>query len=165
MFETVKTPQHMAEIRISKSPFVADVSSSLKPVDIKVIPIMASSPESAFIRLILSFKIRIARKIVKIMDVLERTEAFADVVSFCPKNWDIKPNMFKRPRNATELFFKIENFLSDISIIKIAKKEAKANLINKRSRGFENFRAYLIIGKEVLQRNEAMRIKIILSIF
>lgn len=69
--------------------------------------------------------------------------------------------MFKRPRNAMELFFKIENFLSDISIIKIAKKEAKANLINKRSRGSENSRAYLIIGKEVLQRNEAMRTRII----
>lgn len=62
-----------------------------------------------------------------------------------------------------EGFFKTMNFLSVKRIIIIAKKEAKANLINKRSRGLENLKAYLIIGKDVLQRKEDIRIKIILS--
>lgn len=160
----VKTAQHIAESRIKKSPLVVELNSSLKPVEINVTPVIASNPAIAFFKLILSFKITMARSAVNIIDVLERTEAFEDVVNLCPKNWHMKPIVFKKPRNAIELFLSIENFFSDKIIIKNAVKEAKANLIYKRSRGSENFRAYLIIGKEVLQRNEEIRIKITFSI-
>ncbi len=160
----VKNAQHIAERRINKSPFVVMLNSNLKPVEIKVIPAIVSNPAMAFLKSAFSFKIRMARKALNIIDVLERTEALEDVVNFCPKNWDIKPRMFKIPRNAMEPFFRIENFLSMKRIIRIVKKNAKANLMNKRSRGLENLRAYLIIGKEVLHKNEDMRIKIIFSI-
>jgi hypothetical protein len=87
------------------------------------------------------------------------------VVNLCPKNWNIKPRTFRSPRNTIERFFKIENpFFVEI-IIKIPNKDAKANLMNKRSKGFENLKAYLIIGKEVLHRKEEISNKIKLSIF
>ncbi len=161
----VKNAQHIAASRTKRSPLVVELNSSLKPVEINVTPVIASNPAIAFFGLISSFKIRIARRAVNIIEVLERTEALEDVVNLCPKNWHIKPIVFKKPSNAIELFLRIENFLSEKRIIRNAKKEAKANLIYKRSRGSENFKAYLIIGKEVLQRNEEIRIKTTLSIF
>lgn len=161
----VKIAQHMAESKTKRSPLVVELNSNLKPVEINVTPVMASNPAIAFLELIFSFKIIMARNAVNIIDVLERTEALEDVVNLCPKNWNMKPRVFKKPRRAIEPFLRIDNFLSEARAIKAAKKEAKANLIYKRSRGPENFNAYLIIGKEVLQRNEEIRIKITLSIF
>lgn len=73
--------------------------------------------------------------------------------------------MFNNPRIIMERFFNRLNFLSVERIIKIAKNEAKANLIKRRSIGLENLKAYLIIGKEVLHRKEDIRIKSILCIF
>ncbi len=164
LFVIVKNAQHVAERRINKSPFVVMPNLNWKPVEIRVIPTKAINPARAFLRVTFSLRIRIARIAVKITDVLERTEALEDVVNLCPKNWNIKPRVFKIPSNAIEPFFRIENFLSVKIIIRTVKKEAKANLINKRSRGLENLREYLIIGKEVLHKKEDIRIKIIFSI-
>lgn len=160
----VKTAQHIAESRTKKSPLVVELNFSLKPVEINTTPVIASNPAIAFFKLTFSFRIRIARIAVNIIDVLERTEAFEDEVNLCPKNWQRKPRVFKKPSNAIEPFLRIESFFSDRRSIKNENKEAKANLTYKRSMGLENFRAYLIVGKEVLQRNEEIRIKITLSI-
>lgn len=77
----VKKAQQMAESRIKKSPFVEMLTSSLKPVEINTIPTMANRPARDFFQFIFSLRIKMARNAVNIKDVLERTDAFDDVVN------------------------------------------------------------------------------------